>query len=83
MCCQSFLLSLPAYMLLCVGSNEFVTLAVDVDDFNLRIVLQMLAKLGDVNIHRAGIEIVVVNPDGLQGEIALENLVGMAAKQGQ
>ena len=43
----------------------------------------MLAQLGDVDIHGAGIEIVVVDPDGLQGEVALQDLVGVAAEQGQ
>ena len=43
----------------------------------------MLTKLGDVNIHGACVEIVVINPDGLQGEVSLENLVGMAAEKGE
>ena len=43
----------------------------------------MLTQLGDINIHRAGIEIIVINPDGLQGKVALKNLVGMTAKQSQ
>lgn len=33
------------------GGNEFVTLAVNVDDFDLIVVLQMLAELGDIHIH--------------------------------
>ena len=49
----------------------------DVDNLNLRVVLQVLTQLSDVNIHRTCIEIVVINPDGLQGEIALQNLIGM------
>ena len=69
--------------LLILGRNEFVTLAVDVDDLNLRIVLQMLAQLGDIDIHGACIEVVVINPDGLQCEVALQNLVGMLAEQCQ
>ena len=63
--------------LLLFRGDELVAFAVDIDDFYLRIVLQVLAQLGDVDIHRAGVEIVVVNPDGLQGEVALQNLVGM------
>ena len=43
----------------------------------------MLAQLGDVHVHRTGVEVVVVNPDGLQGEVALQNLVGVAAEQGE
>ena len=38
-------------MLLCFGRDELVTLAVDVDDLNLRVALQVLAQLGDVDIH--------------------------------
>ena len=34
-----------------VRSDEFVTLSVDVDDFNLVVVLKVLAQLGDINIH--------------------------------
>ena len=66
-----------------LGSDEFVSLAMDIDDFNLWIVLEVLAQLGDVDIHRTGIEIVVVDPDGLQSKVALQNLVGMRAEQSQ
>ena len=55
----------------------------DVDDFNLAVGLQVLTQLGDVDIHRAGIEVVVVNPDGLQGEVALQDLIRMRAEQGE
>ena len=55
----------------------------DIDNLNLRIVLQMLAQLGDIHIHRAGIEVVIVNPDGLQGEVTLQDLVGGRAQQGK
>ena len=37
--------------LLLLGSDELVALAVYVDDFNLVVVLQVLAQLGDVNVH--------------------------------
>ena len=37
--------------LLIFGGDQFVSLTVDVDNLNLRIVLQMLAQLGDVDIH--------------------------------
>ena len=43
----------------------------------------MLAQFCDVDIHRTGIEIIVINPDGLQGEVTLQDLVGVAAEQGQ
>ena len=47
----------------------------DVDDLNLRIIFQMLTQLGDIDIHRTGIEVVIVNPDSLQSEVALQDLV--------
>ena len=62
-------------------SNQLISLAVDIDDFNLVVVLKVLAQLGDVDVHGAGVEIVVVNPDSLEGEVALKNLVGMAAQE--
>ena len=49
-------------LLLCLGSNEFVTLAVDIDDLDGVIILEMLTEFGDVNIHTAGVEVVVINP---------------------
>ena len=49
----------------------------DVDDLNRRVGLEMLAQLGDINIHRASVEIVIVNPDSLQCEVTLQSLVGM------
>ena len=55
----------------------------DVDDFNLIIILKMLTKLGDVNIHRASVEVVVVNPDSLQSIVALQYFVGMSAEQSE
>lgn len=61
--------------------DELVALAVYVDDLNLRIILEVLAKLGDIDIHGAGIEVVVIDPDGLQGKVALQYLVGMAAEE--
>ena len=69
--------------LLLFRSDELVALAVDVYDFNLVVILQMLAQLCDVYVHRAGVEIVVVNPDSLQGEVTLQNLIGMAAEQSE
>ena len=55
----------------------------DVDDFNLTVGLQMLTQLSDVNIHRTSIEVVIVDPDSLQGEVTLQDLVRMRAKQGE
>ena len=41
----------------------------------------MLTQLGDIHIHRAGIEVVIVYPDGLEGKVALQYLVGMTAEE--
>ena len=77
----------PMFCLRCIllflWCNQLIALAMNVDNLNLRIILKMLAQFGDINIHRAGIKVIVVYPDGLQCEVALKNLVGMTAKQGQ
>ena len=57
--------------------DELIALAVNIDDFNLVIILQVLAQLGDVNVHRTSVEIVVVYPDGLQSKVALQYFVRM------
>ena len=61
------LIGTPLYIyahevLLCLGSNEFVTLAVDIDNLDGVIILEMLTEFGDVNSHTAGVEGVVINP---------------------
>lgn len=43
--------------------DQFISFAVDIDDFDGFVIFQMLTKLGDVNIHTAGIKIVIVDPD--------------------
>ncbi len=55
----------------------------NVDNLNLWVILQMLAQLGDIHIHRTSIEVVVVYPDCLQGKVTLQNLIGMRAEQRQ
>ena len=37
--------------LIFVRNYQFVSLTMNIDDFNLRIVLQMLTEFGDINIH--------------------------------
>lgn len=37
--------------LILLRNNQFVALAMDVDDLDLIVVLQMLTQFGDVNIH--------------------------------
>ena len=70
-------------MLLLFRRNELIALAVDIDDLYLVVFLQMLAQLGDIHVHRTGVEIVVINPDGFQGKVALQDLIGVTAEQGQ
>ena len=43
--------SLLLKYLILVRNNEFVSLTMDIDDFNLWIILQVLAEFGNVNIH--------------------------------
>ena len=64
-----------------IRRNQFVAFSVNIDNLYLRIILQMLAQLGDLNIHRTRIEIVVVNPDCLQCKIALQDFICMRAEQ--
>ena len=66
-----------------IGSDQFVSLTVDVDDFHVLISLEVLAKLGDVDVHRTGVEIVVINPDSLQRIVTLQDFVGMSAKKSE
>ena len=39
------------FILLFIGSNQLVALAVDIDNLNLRVFLQVLTQLGDIHIH--------------------------------
>jgi hypothetical protein len=43
----------------------------NVDDFHLWIIFQMFPEFGNIHVHAAGIEIVVVDPNGFQGKVAL------------
>ena len=61
--------------------DELITLAVNVYNLDVRVLTQVLTQLCDIHIHRTGIEVVVVNPDGLQGEVTLQNLVRVRAEQ--
>ena len=51
--------------LIILRSYKLVALAVDIDNLNLVVVLKVLAQLCNVNVHRAGVKVVVVNPDCL------------------
>ena len=67
--------------LVLIGDNELIALAVDVDDLDLVVVLQVLAQLRDIDIHRSGVEVVVVDPNGLERIVALQDLVGVGADE--
>ena len=49
----------------CVGSDELIAFAVDVDDLYVGIIAQEFTEFGDIYIHASGVEIIVVNPDRL------------------
>ena len=53
----------------------------DIVYLNTGVRLQVLAQLGDEYVNLAGIEIVVVNPDGLQCQLALQDLITMCTQQ--
>ena len=63
--------------------DELIALTVNIDNLNLVVILQVLAQLRDVDVHRARIEVVVINPDCAQRIVALENLIGVRAQQGK
>ena len=58
-------------------SNQFISFSVDVDDFDRIVLFQVLTQFRDIHVHTTGIEIVVINPDGLQREVTLQDFVGM------
>lgn len=64
-----------------VRRDELVALSVDVDDFYAVVSLEVLAELGDIDIHGARVEIVVINPDGFQCEVTLQHFVGVCAEE--
>ena len=43
--------------------HQFESYAVYVLDVDVRVVLEIFAELGDVNIHRTGVEVVLLFPD--------------------
>ena len=65
------------------GDNQFVSFSVNVEDFDVIVIFQMFTQFGDINVHAAGIEIIVVNPNGFQSEVTLQNLVSVLVKQSQ
>ena len=53
----------------------------NVDNLDRIIFFQMLTQLRNVHIHTAGVEVIVVNPDGLQGKVTLQNFIGVRTKR--
>ena len=61
--------------------NQSVTLAMHIIDFDRWVIFKMLTQLGNIHIHTSGIEIIVVNPNGLQCQFSLKNIIGMSTKE--
>ena len=66
-----------------LGCNKFVSLAMNVDDFDRIIGFQMFAQFCNVHIHTASIEIIIISPYSLQRKISLQYLILMSTKQTQ
>ena len=64
-----------------VGHDEAVASTVYVVDFDFGVSLEELAQLGDIDIHAAGVEVVVVHPDGLECQVALEHVVDVDSEE--
>ena len=50
-------------------------------NLHIGVIFEVLAQLGDIDIHGTRIEVVVVYPDGLECQFALQHLVGMLAEE--
>ena len=55
--------------------GELEAYAVDIDDFDGGVGLEVFSEFGDVDVHAAGGEIRVVFPDFLEGGVAVDELV--------
>ena len=55
----------------------------DVDDLHIGIAREVFTEFGDVNVHRASVEVVVVDPNLFERVVALENFVHMRAEQAE
>ena len=58
-------------------ANQLIADAPDIHDPNLRIGLELLAQLGDENVHAAGVEETVVAPKGNQDRLPAQHVVGV------
>ena len=63
----------------CIGAaladEHFISDAVDVHEAHGGVVGEVLAQLGDEHVHRAGVEVGVVAPNLLEGEVAPHDVV--------
>ena len=73
----------PLSIMIRFGGDQLVTFSVDVDNLNRIIIFQVLAQFSDIHVHATRIEIVVIDPDSLQGKVALQDFVSMRTKQSQ
>ena len=64
-------------------SYQLIAFSVNVDNLNRIVFLQMFTQFGDINIHTTCIEVIIINPDSLQGKVTLKNLVCMSTQQTQ
>ena len=80
---RTFLFHLFHSALFYFRSNQFIPLPVNVDNLDRIILFQMFTQLSDIHVHASCIEIIIINPNGLQCEITLQNLISMSTKQAQ
>ena len=78
---RTFLFHLFHSALFYFRSNQFIPLPVNVDNLDRIIFFQMFTQLSDIHVHASCIEIIIINPNGFQGKVALKNLIGMCTKQ--
>ena len=64
-----------------VFGKQLKPFAVHIEQLHGRIILQVFPELGNVNIHASAIEIIIILPDRLQCEIAVEQIIHIEAKQ--
>ena len=67
-------------LLLHTRDDKLISLTMDVDDLEGIVLLQVLTQLGDIDVHATSIEVVVIDPDGLQRKVALQDFVCMSAQ---
>ena len=63
--------------------HELKSNAVNVLDVDARVVLEVFAEFGDIDVHRSGVEVVFLFPDLLQGLGALQGVAHVLAEHQQ